>query len=130
MTSYNTILWNLLMILPFDDRDIVSRTVEIQLYQIHITTPYAVLLQTYTFKNIFILLRTKTNVHNYSESDGQMTFYLVFCLVLGVCLLCIFSIDCFSASISPLTSSFSLKRLLVEGRAAPNMLISLGFDGE
>lgn len=38
MTSCNTILWNLLIILPFGDRDIVSRAVEIQLHQIQITS--------------------------------------------------------------------------------------------
>lgn len=61
MTSCNNILWNLLIILPFGHRDIVSRAVEIQPHQIKITTSYAVWLKASNFKYIFILLLTKTN---------------------------------------------------------------------
>lgn len=91
MTSCNTILRNLLIILPFGDTDIVSRAVEIQLYQIQITTSYAVLPQTYTFTYIFIF--------SYTETPAQLFrkwwSYLVICLGLGVHLLCIFTTNVF-----------------------------------
>lgn len=114
MTSCNTILWSLLIILPFGDRDIVSRAVEIQLYQIQITTSDAELLQTYTFKYIFILLCTKTHAQPFRKwwSEGSSSGVLP---GFGCpSFVCIYH-RCCQASIPPLTSSFSLKGLSVEG---------------
>lgn len=82
MTSCNTILWKLLIILPFGDKDIVSRAVEIQLHQIQITTSYSGLLKTSNSKCISMSLFTKST-HNYSDSDGQVAVHAAFWPGLG-----------------------------------------------
>jgi hypothetical protein len=59
MTSCNSILWNLLIILPFGHRDIISKAVKILLYETQITSSYVVLLKTCNLKLLFTKIKAQ-----------------------------------------------------------------------